>query len=261
MVKTGLKYLPALFLFLLALGTGLVSTTAVSEELRIETVVGTEIVIEDTITYTCPDTVNTLSISGIITISNGTVFYIDSVACELQDGACMEISKNIKRNLFNTACSFDCVLEPEIHKENVRVGLKIYGEALAGNDSVCSIVLKDVEVNGTIIGDSLVVNLVNRNVGSRLPYVRFPFLSEGRPNPVSHYSTITWEYWFDQDSDVTLSIYDLCGREKILEKFTDKPKGLYTFTFTPDYRITSGFYILLLETNSGTALRSFFIME
>lgn len=229
--------------------------TLYSKDVKIEAIVGAHIVIEDTLAANFQEPVDTVIINGLVQVSNPTLFFIDSVVPKLPDvNYKYERIENHSNNNSNYSYLLKIYLESKITAIKIRT--RFYGEILAGNDSICSLDFKFTKLNG-IPMEELNVKIAVENIGGPLPYLRFPYLRESRYNENNR--NITWEYWFDQDSDVELTMYDIGGRARLLESYRNKRKGTYNFTFTPDYTTTAGLYFLMLTTNTGYAVRPFMV--
>jgi hypothetical protein len=230
------------------------------KEITVESVVGKEITIEDTLTLTSQVPVDTINVVGLIQIQNQTMFYPDSISYEL-----LNTDYNVEFNAmgstdYNNNWSYSATIITGSKPAEIELRITIYGEILAGNDSTCQVKVTRRKINNNPFED-FIVNLKVSNVGAPLPYIRFPYLSAGYPNPVSRYQPIYWEYWFDQDSEIIFTLYDLVGKAKIIKNLGYQKKGIYNFSFIPDYKTSSGLYFLMLSTNSGSTMRSFIIYE
>ena len=128
----------------------------------------------------------------------------------------------------------------------------LVGEALAGSDSVTSVMFHSLEFDDASV-PGVTGTIVTRSVGTRIPYVRFATLDPGRPNPTAPGITVTWGFRIDKASDVTFKIYDMIGQEVEVEDLGWLEPGVYVNTFTPDFFFPSGMFYVRLETNSGEA--------
>lgn len=233
---------------------------AFTKEITVESVVGKEITIEDTLALSSLVPFDTINVVGLIQIQNQTMFYPDSMAYEvINTDFSVEFNVLVSTD-YNNSWSYSATIVTRSKPAELKFRIIIYGEILAGNDSICQVKLTNRKINSNPF-ENLTVNLKVSNVGAPLPYIRFPYLSAGYPNPVSRHNSISWEYWFDQDSEIIFTLYDLVGKAKIIKNLGYQKKGIYNFSFIPDYKTSSGFYFLLLSTNSGSTMRSFIIYE
>lgn len=227
-----------------------------TKEINIESIVGREISIADTLTFTSSEPFDTLFISGILLIGNNTLFFADSADIQVLNSSYKFdfINDNPGESSFNY--SRRIILNNKQTEAKLRI--IVYGEVLAGNDSLCSMAIRMRSINGLLFED-LYINLKVANIGAPLPYLRFPFLSI--PIYYTGKRDIYWEYWFDQDSEVAITMYDICGRARVLEKHESLKKGTYNFTFIPDFNTTAGLYYMVLTTNTGFAYRPFMVTD
>ncbi len=227
------------------------------KDVRIEGIVGSHIVIEDTLAAKFDEPTDTIIINGLVQISNPTLFFIDSVVPRIS-GINYRFEQIDSYSNNNSNFTYFLTVLPDIKVAELKIRIQYCGEILAGSDSLCSLAFRLTKVNGLPM-EELNALIVAENIGGPLPYLRFPYLTESRYFDGKR--DIKWQYWFDQDSDVELTMYDIGGRARLLESFKNMKKGIYDFTFTPDYTTTVGLYFLMLTTNTGFAVRPFIVTD
>ncbi len=129
----------------------------------------------------------------------------------------------------------------------------VFSETLAGSDSITSVCLNNIVVNGELstAATCSVVSVIS--TGTPLPYVRFAWLGKPYPNPAKAHQDISLPYRLDIASDVTFSVYSLSGNQLVLQEHEFVDRGYHTFTFQLTDVIASGWYFVVMESGSGTA--------
>ncbi len=196
-------------------------------------------------------------LAALMRLSNPTVFYperfiaptgdtiVAATLTALQDSV-YRIDLRIVRNPANTAAG-DTVITLE-------------GEALAGSDSVCIVMLENTMLNDAPFGPSRGV-VITRSIGPPLPYVRFAILEQNYPNPVPHGNSTTFAFRIDKPSDIRFEFYDLLGKSLTVEYLGVLGLGPHTYVYTPPPTLPTGVYLVRLVTNSGTADKAMHVIR
>ncbi|MDB5033498.1 MAG: hypothetical protein JWQ98_739 [Chlorobi bacterium] len=182
---------------------------------------------------------------GTLRLSNPTVFFPDSLIAA-RAGAITGYSLTARKDSiydFSISLLRDTAMADTIY---------LAGEALAGSDSVCVILLNDITLDGAP-RESASGAVLTRSVGPPLPYVRFAILDQNYPNPARQGSPTTWAYRIDRLSDVRFYFYTVTGAELFVADLGTQPIGPHTFIYTPGIDVPCGVYLVRLVTNSGFA--------
>jgi hypothetical protein len=216
--------------------------------------VGDEIIININI----PDSITAIginSISGKFFITNPTVFYPDS----LTSGNNININNKELVRQNDSIWNFNIELQKPLDSIS-EVIVKLFGEALAGTDSICILKFTGVKLNDTLIHDFDAV-IYTHTSGTPLPYIRFAKLDQNFPNPVQGGSSTKWHYIIDKPSIVEFYIVDYRGKETFLTNLGEQAKGIHEYIFTPEMGFSSGLYWMKLRTNTGESLVPFIIAK
>ncbi|MEO5929196.1 MAG: T9SS type A sorting domain-containing protein, partial [Candidatus Kapaibacterium sp.] len=184
-------------------------------------------------------------LKGTLRLSNPTVFFPDSlIAARAGELTAYSLTAR-KDSIYDFSISL-------LRDTAVADTLYLAGEALAGSDSVCLLLLSDLTLDGTP-RESASGAVFTRSVGAPLPYVRFAILDQNYPNPARQGSPTTWAYRIDRLSDVRFYFYNVTGAELFVADLGNQPIGPHTFIYTPGIDVPCGVYLVRLVTNSGIA--------
>lgn len=125
------------------------------------------------------------------------------------------------------------------------------GEMLAGADTITSIELTQIVINGATT-PNLTAFITSTSIGPPIPYVRFASLDQNYPNPVPPGLPTTFAFRIDQQSDITFYVYDVLGKQVYTRQYPGLSFGVYTFSFTPTLLgMSSGAYWVRMVTVAG----------
>lgn len=202
-----------------------------------------------------PDSISDLgknNLSGKILISNPTVFYPDSISNAID----YYLKKDTVINNFDTVWYFNIEFNNIIDSTSETV-IKLFGEAIAGTDSICILKFTEVKLNDISIND-FDATIITHTSGTPLPYIRFAKLY---PNPVEGSNSIKWHYIIDKPSIVEFYILDYRAKETFLINLGLQSTGIHEFIFTPEMGFSSGLYWMKLKTNTGESVAPFMIVK
>jgi hypothetical protein len=167
-----------------------------------------------------------------LTLSNSSVFYIDSISIG-------SITQEIQRITHDSIAWFG----------NGLGTLEIHGLALAGSDSMTMLHINGIHEDALTLDTMITIRIASSN--TPLPYIRLSTLSDNIPNPVMRGEPTEWTFTLDTYGSVTISIITLDGR--ILEEFSAfYEKGQHIFRFIPNtYFYHPGVYGIRLKTDQG----------
>lgn len=210
---------------------------------------------EMSVTLTLRDTGSAIVLQGKLFLSNPTVFY----PLRFKEDSLLRIDKQQLVRHTDSTYSFAINISP-LEQGRTELVLKLWGEALAGSDSLCFLSFDSVYV-----GDSLLrplrTTILTNSIGTRLPYVRFATLEAGYPNPTAPGLNTTWAYRIDKASTISFISYDVLGREIRRDVIENQSLGVHLYQFVPDLDFPVGVYTLRMKTNSGEALQRFVVVN
>lgn len=187
-----------------------------------------------------------------IEMSNPTVFYPDSIV-GITSG--LQFASDLTRR-------DDLIYQLQIVFLNIPESgckMKIVGELLAGNDSVSVISLRDIRVGAYDVGD-VSGTVISKNTFAS-GYIRIIELDRGKPNPVSRYGTVSWDFYIEREMTATVSIYNIAGRLIERNETSYPEQGRYSYSFTPGPTVSQGTYIICIESDFGYDYRSFTVIN
>lgn len=203
------------------------------------------------------DSSATVQMQGDLKLNNPTVFFperFDPVA-----GAVL-LDQSLNR-LSDSTYTFELTVRFD---SGDRPGLDtlcyLVGEALAGYDSVCTVSLSNVSLNGDMLTPAAGV-VTTTSVGTPRPYVRYATLERNYPNPVQRGVKTTWTYRIDKQSLVGFIIYNVQGEEVMVLDLGVQSPGIHQISLTPGYDIATGIYWARLHTNSGDAYQPMHVLR
>lgn len=132
--------------------------------------------------------------------------------------------------------------------------LRLRGEILAPSDSVCTIRLYNMRLTDSrgsrgIASTSAVLRV--ESIGTPLPIIRVPSLTQNAPNPVMRGESTSWGYRIDEASDVTFSIFTTTGQEIARLERKNQPRGAHTETWAPIGLQSGGVYYVRFSCSTG----------
>lgn len=132
--------------------------------------------------------------------------------------------------------------------------LRLRGEILAPSDSICTIRLYNMRLTDSrgsraIASTSAVLRV--ESIGTPLPIIRVPSLTQNAPNPVMRGGSTSWGYRIDEASDVTFSIFTATGQEIARLERKNQPRGVHTETWTPIGLQSGGVYYVRFSCSTG----------
>lgn len=196
----------------------------------------------------------TFSFSASFTLSNPTVFYP-----EVFYGVDDEPIPDSRLERINDS-SYIIETFPEYDTVSGKYVFSIFGEALAGNDSVCVLRFTNVKVEDQQQNDFTAV-LITESSGPHYPYVRFIELEQNYPNPVRAGELTTFPLLIDKTSDIKYIIFDLNGqvvKKDILEALES---GIHQIIYRIPPTMSVGTYWIIIESSSGRANKRFQIWK
>jgi hypothetical protein len=198
------------------------------------------------------DSLDSISVSGRLHLGNATVFFPERFLDEA--GAMLANWKLVRLNDSTYDISFTAPIIPPASGPPHDTVAYLAGEALAGFDSICTVTLSGIRINGDSAADAS-GRIITLSVGTPLPYVRFATLERNYPNPIRSGEKTTWAYRIDKPSKVVFRFYNLIGEERITADLGDQPAGIHTFSLTPTIETATGMYIVRMETSTGDAFQ------
>lgn len=204
------------------------------------------------------DTGATITIEGAFQLSNPTVFFPERFAVAAGDTATAQRLTKLTDSTFTFAITIRTgSATPRAEGDTI---VRLAGEALAGNDSVCVVSFSSLRLNGGEVGAAIGI-ITTTSIGTPRPYVRFATLEQNYPNPVLRFTPTTWAYRIDKDSPVKLILYTDLGEEYTILDQGFVPAGIHLITFTPGYDVSVGVYWARLVTNSGEAHKPMHVLR
>lgn len=195
-----------------------------------------------------------VDVLGKFRLSNPTVFYPSYFNSGVQSDTLTFKLQRLNDSVYTFACSLSRTFPDTVHT------IYLYGESLAGSDSICTVYYDSVSCNSNPIQNFVGV-IKSTSIGTPLPYVRFASLEVGYPNPSPKFRTITWAYRTDKESDITFTIYNILGKRITEETILKQPLGVHLYSIIPDLEFPTGAYTIHMKTNSGTAQQRFVIFD
>ncbi len=219
----------------------ILSLTSVNAQVSIDTIhaqIGQHVKLSITISNYSFQSLNKIVFN--VELSNPTVFYPDSVTCELPE-------KQLR--LHNIGYGHYEVSISNIKREYITDGLVIiiHGEMLAGYDSVCHVVFPVFKINDDNFSGLKTV-AYSQSLGTPLPYIRRSVLSINSPNPVTAGNSTEWGFRTDAPTEVTFLIYELSGRMLDKVEYGIAQPGIHKFIFTPAQTFAAGTYLITMIT-------------
>ena len=186
--------------------------------------------------------------SGSIVFDNPTVAYLDSIHINNE-------SINIQR------VKPDSILIPE-HELSpaLSYNIQFFFKALAGNDTITDIHLVNFELNDEPISDSL-IRFHNLPIGGSVPYLKFAELNNCYPNPVTPYTGAHFRYFIDRSSKIRFTLVDPIGQQRIVQTIAKQSVGEHLLYITIDHTYSTGAYYLIMDTDTGSAKRKFWVIR
>ncbi|OGU41411.1 MAG: hypothetical protein A2X61_13165 [Ignavibacteria bacterium GWB2_35_12] len=207
------------------------------------------IIIPDSITATGINSLN-----GKILITNPTVFYPDSISNASDYFLIKDDVFNNNDNVWNFEIEFEKGLD-----SSGEINIHLYGEALAGTDSICILKFRNVKLNDIDINDFDAV-VITHTSGTPLPYIRFAKLVNYYSNNEESFPSI-WHYLIDKPSIVEFYLIDVRGKETFLVNLGEQSEGIHEYIFTLEMGFSSGLYLMKLKTNTGESVVPFIISK
>ena len=200
---------------------------------------------------------STSTFTGQLKLGNATVFFPERFLAPRGDSVVGFSLRAITDSLYDFSFTLRNADSPRPSADTLAL---LTGEALAGSDSVCTLELRDVLLNGSPVG-SAASRITTVSIGPPLPYIRFATLEQNYPNQIRRGQATTWGYRIDKPSDVRFIIYTLLGQELDIIQLGLKGIGPHVFTYTPGPTTPSGVYWARLVTNTGIAEKPFHIVR
>jgi len=195
--------------------------------------------------------------AGKIALGNSTVFYPERFVAPAGDSMIGFSLRPVTDSLYDFSLTLLNASNPRASGDTLAI---LTGEALAGSDSLCTLDLREVIVNGSPVG-SASSRIVTTSIGPPLPYVRFATLEQNYPNPIRRGQSTTWGYRIDKPSDVRFVIYTSLGQELDVIHLGLQGVGPHIFTYLPGITTPSGVYWARLVTSTGSAEKPFHIVR
>lgn len=186
--------------------------------------------------------------SGSIVLNNPTVAYLDSIYINKQKINLQRIKPD------------SIVIPLQILTQSRPFKMQLFFKALAGNDSITDIRFVDFKLNGNDALQS-VIHFHNIAIGGSIPYLKFAELRDCYPNPVTPYSGANFKYFIDRISNVTFTLVDPIGQERLLAKYSAQTVGEHLFHIDIDHTYSSGAYYLVMQTETGNAKTKFWVIR
>lgn len=186
-------------------------------------------------------------------LSNPTVFYPDSITCDIPDR--LLIFHNLGNGKYEVA--INNIKGAFISGSLV---ITIHGEMLAGYDSICYVTFPFFRINDNEYKDLNTV-VYSKSLGTPLPYIRRSALSINSPNPVIAGNSTEWGFRTDAPIEVTFWIYELSGR--LLEKidYGLAEPGMHKFVYSTAATFAAGTYLITMITPVSHYTRFFSVIK
>ena len=186
-------------------------------------------------------------------ISNPTLFFPETILYE--SGLSGEIKLTRENDsIFHITGNFQISEK----KENYLINL--YGETLAGSDTICTLTFYQTILNNTSLPDFSSLLYISSN-GIPMPYIRIAKLNTPYPNPVPSGGIGVFSYTIDRISDISIDLTDILGNRIETYSIREVEKGYNNFQFRASESLPAGEYWLILHTNSGTSFAKFMITK
>jgi hypothetical protein len=192
--------------------------------------------------------------SGELKLSNPTVFFPDSLA-----SADNFIFKDTLNRINDSTYYFSFEISGYQSDQNELI-VCLYGEALAGNDTICKLSFTKLLFNGFPVSDKETIVLTNA-VGSQIPYIRVIRLEQNYPNPVYYGNSTKWVYYLDVESRVVFSIFNSLMQDNEVLDLGFQQRGRHELDWTPPGNISSGLYWMFIITNYSIDFKNFTIIK
>ena len=140
------------------------------------------------------------------------------------------------------------------------VNLYFTGVTLTGNDSIFQLSIVDLNINNVKYKNNTFTYKVLSDYNA-LPYIKFPEIINVYPNPIEYSNEIYCEFSIDYFDSLKISVYDLCGRELIIQKLVNDKKGKVTFKILLDEDLIPGVYYLVIKDKFGYHSKKFEIVK
>ncbi len=187
-------------------------------------------------------------------LSNPTVFYPQAILIDSVSDRTRGVQATLRRE--NDSVYHIRIVLPS---HDSSLSFSLLGEALAGNDSLCVLSMRNTAFASTTIAETQ-ARVLTTSYGVPLPYIRFATLNEAYPDPCEGCAVIRWRFRVDKATDLTFNFYDLQGRLlRTLHRSAEAGPG--TIELSTDFTFDAGMYQLQMISNSGQAWQKFIIVN
>lgn len=146
----------------------------------------------------------------------------------------------------------DSEFEFETSPDILQLKITICGRVLAANDKQYKLEIVEVdEIDNKFLFDSTFFNYEIYSISGKIPYVRLSKIVQINNNVIFGDAYFDIEYFHDQNSLLSFTLYNLIGQEIKSVKFETIIKGLNKYRFVYDGVLSPGIYLIVMRSDAG----------